>query len=127
MSDAGPVNVIQFYVPLGAGESVDGEVLDRGLPIDEICVVLGIEDGLIDVFTGKRNDRIAAVPETDRQELCAIAICSTDQVRTLVAGSRLVLNDAGAKNVVGIVPGILRTSPASPGSHDQCVSSEKLR
>jgi hypothetical protein len=35
---------------------VDCEVCDRGFAINEISVIFGVENGLIDVVTGERHD-----------------------------------------------------------------------
>ena len=48
--------------------SVNLEVFNSRLPLDEELVVLGIEDGLVNVLTSKGNDRLAVVPKTDREE-----------------------------------------------------------
>ena len=61
------------------------EVLDAGLSVDEVSVVLGIEDSLVDVFSLRGDDRIVAGPEADRKEFYAGSVWSPDQVRTLVA------------------------------------------
>lgn len=46
--------------------SVNGEVLDGGFSVDEVSVVFGIEDGLVNVFSPERFDRLAIIPEADR-------------------------------------------------------------
>ncbi len=73
--------------------SVNVEVLDGHLSIDEVSVVLGIEDSLVDVLSREGDDGIVAVPETDRQELGAVAIWPADEIRTLIAKGRLVCDD----------------------------------
>ena len=92
------------------------EVLDGGLSVNEVSVVLGIEDSLVDVLTRKGDDRIKAVPEADRQELCAITVWSADQVSTLVALRCFVPDDARAENVLGVGLSVLRGSPWSSSS-----------
>ncbi len=77
------------------------EVFDGGLSIDEVSVVLGIEDSPLDVFSRKGDNRIVAVPEADRKELCAVTVRSADQVCTSVAWRCFVLGDAGQRRVVG--------------------------
>ena len=53
-------------------------MLDGDLALDEVSVVFGIEDCLVDVFSCEGNNRVEAVPEADRQELRAITIGSAD-------------------------------------------------
>ena len=52
-------------VPSCARRSVNAEVFGGGLSVDEISVVFGIEDSLVDVFSRKGDDRIMVVPEAD--------------------------------------------------------------
>jgi len=99
-----------------AGGFVHLEVLDGGLSVDEVSVVLGIEDSLVNVLTRKSDDRIKAVPEADCQELCAITGKPADQVSTLVARRCFVPSDARAENVLGVGLGVLRTGPTPPSS-----------
>ncbi len=66
------------------------EVFDGCLSFDEEGVVFGVEDGLVDVLTGKGDDRLVVVPEADSKELGALTIRSADQIGPSVARCRLV-------------------------------------
>jgi len=97
---------------------VDSEVFDRGLPVDEVPVILGIEDGPVDVISSEFDDRISTVPEADRQKLSTATIWSADDVCALIPRRCPVIDDAGAEDVLGVCVGVLWASPTSPGSHD---------
>ena len=97
---------------------VNVEVFDGCLPVDKEDIVLGVEHSLVYVLTGKGRDRLMVVPEADRKELCPVTVRSADQIRTLVARCRLVLGDAGSKNVFGIGVGVLGAGPASPDPYN---------
>ena len=101
----------------GMGGSADGEVLDRGLSVDEVPVIFGIEHGQVDVISSEGDDRLMVIPEADRQELSTVTIWSADDVRALIPRRCLVLDDAGAEDVLGVGVGVLGASPTSPGSH----------
>jgi len=44
-------------------------MLDDELPLDQEAVVLGIEDGPLDLVAGKAADRVARLPEGEGDEL----------------------------------------------------------
>jgi hypothetical protein len=86
---------------------VNVKVSDRGLSVNEIPVVFEVEDGLINVFSRKGDDRLLVVPEADCEELGALTIRSANQIGPSVARCRLVFGDTGAENVFRIGVGVL--------------------
>jgi hypothetical protein len=51
--------VQELPTPVGAEfSSVNGVVIDGGLPVDEIAIVLRVEDRLVDVFAGESLDHL---------------------------------------------------------------------
>jgi len=46
-----------------------------------------------DVVSGKGADRLLGLPECDHQEMCGIALHTTERVSALVAGGRAVIGD----------------------------------
>lgn len=102
------------WVPICTRGSVNGEMLDGGLSVNEKSLILGIEDGPIDVVPSERSDRLTSIPEADRHKLGTVTVRFTDQIRALVPRRCLVLDDAGAENVLGVGIRVLGASPTSP-------------
>src|SRR3954464_12975394 len=93
---------------------------DRGLAIDEVPVVLGVEDSPLDLVAGEPSDRVPRRPEAERDDLGpAVAEVAGEHPGTLVARGAAVLGHAGPLDVVdvgGAAPGGPPPAP-DPGDH----------
>ncbi len=98
------------------------EVRDRQLPFDQIDVVLGIEDGPLDVLAGEAPYGLEGVPERNQHELRAVPLSPTKHLNTAVPPGCCVLRQTGLLEVLHVRVDIIGTRDASPHSCDHLTS-----
>src|SRR5580698_10544108 len=106
--------------PAGLWGACDVVVRDGGLAVYEVVVIVGLEDGDVDVLTGEGFDVGARRPPAHRHDFGpAVTEVSRPHLGTLVPGCLLVSAQAGSGDVFDVGGRALGADPASPcpGNH----------
>src|SRR3954447_18033026 len=87
----------------------------RGLAIDEVQVVLGVEDSPLDLVAGEPSDRVPRRPEAERDDLGpSVVEVAGEHPGTPVARRAAVLGHAGPLDVVDVGGAVLGAHPSAP-------------
>src|SRR4051795_11775073 len=88
------------------------------LAADEVALILGVQDGRVDVLAGESVNRVDAVPERQGDELRGAVVVAPEQPGSAVAGGPAVCREAGFADVRGVLVGVGGAHDAAPGAGD---------
>ena len=109
-------------------EAITGRLEDDFVVLDPLvarhqeAIVLGEEDGALDVVTGEAADRLLRIPEGKQEELCPVPGDATEGEHAPVAGRGPVPGEAGGVEVVEIGVGVGSPGGSGPGASDHVSS-----
>src|SRR5579859_4784778 len=90
----------------------------RQIAFGQEPLILGIEDGLLDILASKGLNRFPGIPETHGDELGPVTIGSPQRPSAAVTRRLLVALDARLLDVAGIRSGVICANRATPDSCD---------
>src|SRR3954447_13635105 len=88
------------------------------LAADQVTLVLGVQDGGVDVLAGEGANGVDALPQRQRDELGSAVVVAAEQPRAAVSGGSAVLGEAGLADVGGVIIGVGRTHRAAPSTRN---------
>src|SRR3954462_12207862 len=101
------------------GDLIRDVVVHRArLAADQLALVLGVQDGSVDVLTGEGANGVDAVPQRQGDELGGAVVVAAEQPRSAVSRGSTVLGEAGLADVGGVIIGVGGTHRAAPGTGD---------
>ena len=87
---------------------------DGQVALDQVLVVIGSEDRLLDVLAGKGLDRGPGLPQAHFNDLGAVTVHPPQLPGPAVAGRALIARDASLDHISGVGGGILVSDRAAP-------------
>src|SRR3954447_7297169 len=88
------------------------------LAADQVALVLGIQDGGVDVLAGEGANGVDAVPQRQGDQLGGAVLVAAEQPRSAVSRGSAVLGEAGLADVGGVIIGVGATHRAAPDTGD---------
>src|SRR3954469_4262679 len=101
------------------GDLVDDVVVHGArLAADQVALVLGVQDGGVDVLAGEGAHGVDAVPQRQGDQLAGAVLVAAQQPRSAVSRGSTVLGEAGLADVGGVIIGVGGTHRAAPDTGD---------
>ena len=99
---------------------------DGQVALDQVLVVIGSDDRLLDVLAGKGLDRGPGLPQAHRDELGAVTVHPPQRPGPAVAGRALIARDASLDHISGVGGGILGSDRAAPSGLPRSADALRL-